>query len=96
MEQNELNKVALELAIKSLDNKKNENKNVIIAFIVCIILMLISFSFIVYLNNKRIDKVVDLLQNRTEETIDIDYGDGEFNGNATLGDGNIYGQNKNN
>ena len=33
MEQNELNKVALELAIKSLDNKKNESKHIIIAFI---------------------------------------------------------------
>ena len=30
MEQNELNKVALELAIKSLDNKKSESKNIVV------------------------------------------------------------------
>ena len=93
MNKNELNVAALELAIKSLDNKKNENKHIIVAFIICLTLILISFSFITYLNEKRVDRVVDLLQNRTEETIDIDYGDGEFNGNATLGDNNNYGQN---
>ena len=93
MDKNELNIAALELAIKSLDNKKNENKHIIIACIICLSLILVSFSFITYLNNKRVDRVVDLLKNRTEETIDIDYGDGEFNGNATLGDNNNYGQN---
>jgi len=93
MEQNELNKVALELAIKSLDNKKSESKHIIIAFIICVTLMLISFSTITYMNNKRVDKVVELLQNSSKETIDIDYGDGDFNGNATLGDNNSYGEN---
>lgn len=93
MEQNELNKVALELAIKSLDNKKNESKHIIIAFIICVTLMLISFSFITYMNDKRVDRVVDLLENSSNETIDIDYGNGDFNGNATLGDNNIYGEN---
>ena len=93
MEQNELNKVALELAIKSLDNKKNESKHIIIAFIACVTLMLISFSFITYMNNKRVDRVVDLLEGSEVEKLDINYGDGEFNGNATLGDNNNYGKN---
>lgn len=93
MEQNELNKVALELAIKSLDNKKSESKNIIIAFVMCVTLMLISFSVITYMNDKRVDRVVELLKNSSQETIDIDYGSGDFNGNATLGDKNVYGKN---
>ena len=93
MEQNELNKVALELAIKSLDKKNNDNKHIIIAFIICVTLILAFFSFITYMNNKRVDRVVELFENSSKEVIDIDYGDGEFNGNATLGDGNVYGQN---
>lgn len=93
MEQNELNKVALELAIKSLDNKKGESKNIVIAFIICITLMLISFSVITYMNDKRVDRVVELLENSEVNDLDINYGDGEFNGNATLGDNNNYGKN---
>ena len=92
MDDKELNKLALELAIKSLENKKDESKKIIGAFIVSIAMMLMSFSFIIYLNSKKIDKVVDLVKDRTIETIDIDYGDGEFNGNATLGDNNKYGE----
>lgn len=92
MEQNELNKVALELAIKSLDNKKGESKNIIIAFIICITLMLISFSVITYMNDKRVDRVVELLKNAEVDNINVDT-NGDFNGNATLGDNNSYGTN---
>lgn len=92
MEQNELNKVALELAIKSLDNKKNESKHIIIAFIVCVTLMLISFSFITYMNDKRVDRVVELLENAEVDNLNVDT-NGDFNGNATLGDNNSYGKN---
>ena len=92
MEQNELNKVALELAIKSLDNKKNESKHIIIAFIICVALMLISFSFITYMNDKRVDRVLDLLENSEVEKLDVET-NGDFNGNATLGDNNSYGKN---
>lgn len=92
MEQNELNKVALELAIKSLDNKKNESKHIIIAFIVCVTLMLISFSFITYMNDKRVDRVVELLENAEVDNLSVDT-NGDFNGNATLGDNNSYGKN---
>ena len=45
------------------------------------------------MNDKRVDRVVDLLENSSNETIDIDYGNGDFNGNATLGDNNTYGEN---
>ena len=93
MNDKELNKLAFELAIKSLDSKKKENKGLIITLVSTIALLLIAFSMITYMNCKRIDRVVDIFEGSAVENIEIDYGDGEFNGNATLGDGNNYGKN---
>lgn len=93
MKDKELNELAFELAIKSLENKKQENKTLIIVLVSCLCCVLIAFSLITYMNCKRIDRVVDMLEGTTVESIDIDSGDGDFNGNATLGDGNIYGKN---
>lgn len=93
MDNKDLNTVALELAIKSLENKKHENKWLIITLFFCLALVLIAFCFITVQNDKRVDRVVDLLENSSKESIDIDYEDGDFNGNATLGDNNNYGKN---
>ena len=93
MDNKDLNTVALELAIKSLENKKHENKLLIISLFFCLTLILIAFCFITVQNDKRVDRVVDLLENSSKESIDVDYEDGDFNGNATLGDNNNYGKN---
>lgn len=91
MKDKELNELAFELAIKSLENKRGENKTLIIVLLSCLFCVLIAFSLITYMNCKRIDRVVDILEGSTVENIEIDYGNGEFNGNATLGDNNTYG-----
>lgn len=93
MENKDINIAALELAIKSLENKKHENRSLIIILCFIIVLILIAFSFITISNNKRVDRVVDLLENSEVEKVDIDYGNGDFNGNATIGDKNNYGKN---
>ena len=93
MENKELNELAFELAIKSLEHKKQENKTLIIILLSCLFCVLVAFSLITYMNCKRIDRVVDIFEGSTVENVEIDYGDGEFNGNATLGDGNNYGKN---
>ena len=93
MKDKELNELAFELAIKSLANKRGENKTLIIVLLSCLFCVLVAFSLITYMNCKRIDRVVDIIEGATVETIDIDSNNGDFNGNATLGDGNIYGKN---
>ena len=48
---------------------------------------------ITYMNCKRVDKVINLVEKGQVEVVDIDYGTGEFSGNATIGDNNTYGKN---
>ena len=93
MNNKELNELAFELAIKSLDSKKKENKGLIITLVSTIALLLIDFSMITYMNCKRVDKVINLVEKGQVEVVDIDYGTGEFSGNATIGDNNTYGKN---
>lgn len=91
MKDKELNELAFELAIKSLQHKGHENSKVMNVLLLSLLCVLIAFSLITYMNCKRIDRVVDILEGSTVENIEIDYGNGEFNGNATLGDNNTYG-----
>ena len=70
MNDKELNKLAFELAIKSLDSKKKENKGLIITLVGTIALLLIAFSMITYMNCKRVDKVINLVEKGQVEVVD--------------------------